>query len=265
MNVAPRSLIGRNQTLRLALVVAAPLALAAGCEAPPGGGVEIDVDVTESSAIGTENGLRTFNGLQTFNGLRTFNGLSTGTNLAPTSVLMSSAHGRTTASYLIRCALPAGRTITKTSSDGVTHTFSGQIGLAPAWENGTCDKNCQEWVSACMLSMVNTAGRHVPLWMMASHPAIGFGKISKDYPRQEGAYFGNLFLETPRPYYCTGRDFLRNPPLGRIGSGQIDPPYIDPFVFPGTCAMNCKTSRESGPDAFASCGPWDKVITIFRQ
>ena len=38
---------------------------------------------------------------------------------------------------------------------------------------------CQELVSACMMAHVNTAGIHIPLWLDAAAPAIGWGLSSQ--------------------------------------------------------------------------------------
>ena len=91
-------------------------------------------------------------------------------------------------SYLVRCALPANTSITK----GTSYTFQGLLGMAPQWQNGACDTTCQENVSACMLAHVNTAGIHVPLWMVAQNAAVGWGQ-DPEFPNQEGAFFGNVF------------------------------------------------------------------------
>ena len=78
---------------------------------------------------------------------------------------MTTAGGRKTIEYLVRCALPNTRRITKVSS-GVTYTFAGGIGLAPEWETGACGVACQELVSACMMAHVNTKGQQIGLWMV---------------------------------------------------------------------------------------------------
>ena len=88
----------------------------------------------------------------------------------------------------MRCALPATTSITKGS-----YTFQGLLGLAPQWQNGACDTNCQEAVSACLLAHVNTAGLHIPLWIVAQNPIVGWGQ-DPEFPNQEAAFFGNVFM-----------------------------------------------------------------------
>lgn len=248
------SIRSTRRPARLAFALAIPLALASSGAPQPA------ADAAEKRP----SGVRTVNGLRTSNGLRDLGrgaaSAVTPAGLRPTSALMSTAAGRSTASYLVRCALPAGRSITKRDSQGVPHTFEGQLGLAPEWEAGRCDQACQEWVSACMLSLVNTRGAHVPVWMLADHPAVGRG-TSDAFPRQEGAFFGNLFTDPPQAFYCKGRDYQRNPATGRIGSAQVNPPYTDAFAARGDCQHRCQVAA----GAVSSCGTWDNVVTVYRQ
>jgi hypothetical protein len=237
------------------LIAIALVPLGIGCAPQEVGGLEI----SESGALeGT-------NGLKAKNGLRAVNGLNLSTSLKQSNgLLMSTDDGRVAMSYLVRCALPAGHTMTKLDGAGNRYTFPGSIGLAPEWENGACGIACQEWISACMLSLVNTKGDHIPLWMVAEHNAIGYGR-STTYPKQEGAFFGNLFLPVPQAFYCTGRDFYRDPAPGRIGSDQIDPPYSDPYGNPGTCQVHCRASEAPNQyDGYRSCSTWNRVITVWR-
>src|SRR6266478_6215672 len=67
----------------------------------------------DQDALSTENGLTSINGLATSNGLASFNGL------------MTTAPGRSTVSYLVKCALPAGHQITKQDQYGTSYTFAG--------------------------------------------------------------------------------------------------------------------------------------------
>jgi hypothetical protein len=254
-----------------------PLALATalmGCE-------EMQADVGDSDqALATENGLSTVNGLSVKNGLSTVNGLSvknglsTVTGLATGSGLMTTDAGRMQVTYLVRCALPATVSITKQDQYGKSYTFQGLLGMAPAWQDGVCDTNCQENVSACMLAHVNTAGIHVPLWIVSQNAAVGWGQ-DPEFPNQEGAFFGNIFLDgahgtdpTKAPmYYCAGAKYNINPPQGRIGSNQTSPPYINPLGAKyALCASTCNPADyPSAADGFKACAGWNSVVTVWRQ
>ena len=102
-----------------------------------------NVNETESPATTSQNGLSSINGL-------------------------ISADGQKTLSYIVRCALPAGHTITMKDLSGNPIPFAGQLGMVPSWEYGACNKDCQEIISACVLAHVNTAGIHVPLFLDAT-------------------------------------------------------------------------------------------------
>ena len=148
--------------------------------------------------------MKTINGLKVHNGLATIeNGVSVGASLrssaglSSSSGLMTSADGRTTVTYLVKCALPAGHSITKADQYGKQYTFQGQIGVAPEWETGAMGASSERWVSACMLAMVNTTGDHYPLWLVAQNSAISWG-LDPSFPFQEGAFFGDIFTSPVR-------------------------------------------------------------------
>ncbi len=179
--------------------------------------------LTTSNGLKTINGFKTINGLRTFNGFRTYNGLEVdctgktlGTSctgspdglLSATKGLMKTADGVTTASYLMRCALAGGDSIKVKSYTGALVTLSGEIGLAPSWKDGQCDKTCQERVSACLMAFTNGDGLHVDIEMSAPFITGGNGH-STAYPYVEAAFFGNVFLATPQAYYCTGHDYVQ--------------------------------------------------------
>src|SRR4029077_1947737 len=125
-------------------------------------------------------------------------GLPGANGLSETSGLITTDAGRKVISYLIRCALPSGHSITKAG-----YTFQGDIGLCPQWEYGPIqyvsgvhndmngDRTCQNLVSACLMAHINTAGVHVPLWMDSESSKVGWG-VSTNYPKQEGTFFGNI-------------------------------------------------------------------------
>src|SRR4051794_25791374 len=247
------------------------------------GCAEIDSDVGQTddplatdNGLSTVNGLSVANGLSTVNGLSIANGLSTVNGLSSTSGLMTTATGRTQISYIVRCALPATVSITKKDQNGVSYTFQGLLGMAPQWQNGACDATCQEGVSACLLAHVNTAGIHVPLWIVSQNPAVGWGQ-DPEFPNQEAAFFGNVFMQGAHGtdpakapmYYCTGPKYALNPPQGRLGSVQVNPPYVDPFgstYASCTGASRCSAADyPSQSDGFKACGGWNNVVTVWRQ
>jgi len=276
--------------------LAASLALAAalaGCQVP---GEEGGTGDTVESELVSANGLSLINGLSLTNGLSgnglsgnglSGNGLSgnglqlnplSTTGLTSSTFLMNSAAGRSTLSYLVRCALPAGRTITKTDSTGASYSFAGGIGLTPQWETGVCDYTCQQWISACMLAHVNTAGIHVPIWLVGQNSYLGWGQ-STDYPNQEGTFFGNIFQVNTAghtdAYYCEGPGFNKTVVDGRLGSTQVGAPYRDMFAS-GYCNINgctpsdAKTNTVS--DGYKACAmgdgamsAWNTMVTVWRN
>src|SRR4051794_12541835 len=269
--------------------IAASLALASaltGCQA--GSSENAYTDTGESELVAT-NGLSLINGLSLTNGLSgnglSGNGLSgnglksqalivnplASTGLSSSTYLMNSAAGRSTLSYLVRCALPANHNITKTDSTGASYTFAGGIGLTPQWETGTCDGDCQRWISACMLAHVNTAGIHVPIWLVGQNSYLGWGQ-SPSYPNQEGTFFGNIFTTNEAghtdAYYCEGPGFDKTVVDGRLGSNQVGAPYRDMFTG-GYCHYNGCLGSDSTtngvPDGYKACTMGDGAMTAWNQ
>ena len=182
--------------------------------------------------------------------------------LSGSNGLITTTEGRNTISYIVRCALPAGHSITKTYN-GTTYTFAGSLGVGAGWENGACDTNCQQMVSACVMAHVNTTGRHIGIYL-DSPVVLGLGRSNK-YPMQEGAFFGNIFVSPPQAYYCNGYDWDRGPVAGRIGANTSGSPYKNPFSGAGLCQNNCSVVGYNG-EAFANCaGYGNNVVTVFRD
>jgi hypothetical protein len=230
--------------------------------------------LSTTNGLDVINGLTTMNGLAAMNGLPTMNGLATMNGLSSTTGLMTSSSGRTTVAYLVRCALAAGTSMVKKDDRGNSHTFAGGLGLAPEWKNGACDSGCQERVSACMLAHVNTAGIHIPLWIVAQDASVGW-TLNPSYPNQEGSFFGNIFVTGAHcapsnevaAYYCNGRDYDEGVVPGRIGAHQTNAPYKNPFSWHGYCRDNC-TAADSpyASSGFKSCnGGWSHVVTVWRR
>jgi len=245
----------------------------AGCST--GGDVgavhESDAPATTSeNGLNSINGLNSFNGLNSLNGLNSFNGLNSLNGLTSINGLNSlngymTSDAQTTMSYIVRCALPAGHTITMKGPNNTSIPLSGQLGVAPSWETGACDKDCQYSVSACVLAHVNTSGKHIALWLDSDDPSLGFGR-SSDYPYQEGSFFGNIFESPPQAYYCNGTDFALGVVPGRLGAAQVGSPYKNPFGTNAACSTFCaKAAAPYDKDGYSSCNTFPHVVTVYRD
>jgi hypothetical protein len=278
-------------------LAALALATALGACSPPS---ENGIDPSVESEIVANNGLTMLNGLTMTNGLSgnglSGNGLSgnglSGNGLSGSSLLvnplttainsstffMNSADGRSLLSYMVRCALPEGHSITKQDSHGASYTFQGALGLTPGWETSTCSGSCQQWISSCLLAHVNTAGIHVPIWIVGQNSYLGWGQ-SPSYPNQEGTFFGNIFQPNTAgkidAYYCEGPGFDKTVVDGRLGSSQAGAPYRDMFAS-GYCHVNgCTPSTaktNNVPDGYTSCvmgdgqmNTWTSLVTVWRD
>jgi len=237
-------------------------AVALGCAQAPL--EDAAVNGGETDALASSNGLTSINGLSALNGLSAMNGLSAlnglnASGLVSGSTLMNSAAGRSTVSYMVRCALPAGHSITKKDNQGVSYSFPGAIGLAPQWESGACDAMCQEYVSACLMAHVNTSGQHISIWLIGDGP-LGFG-LSSAYPYQEGSFFGNIFKSPPSAYYCEGEDFNLAVVPGRLGAAIPGAPYKDPFGATSACKKYCSPNS----NGYSNCDGFGHVLTVYRD
>ena len=162
--------------------------------------------------------------------------------------------GRDQVAYIVRCALPANTSITRRAATRSRACWAWR----PQWQNGACDTNCQEDVSACLLAHVNTAGIHVPLWMVAQNAAVGWGQ-DPGVPEPGGRVLrqrvhagahGTDPTKVPT-YYCTGAKYNVNPPQGALGSTQTSPPYVNPFGTPtprASANYRCAAADYSEPD-----------------
>ena len=240
------------------------------------------------NGLNAHNGLDTLNGLNAHNGLATLGGLGARTGMATdsgpaqqsaaawqpppgaTNALMTSAEGRATMSYIVRCALPSGHSVVMTDQGGTPYTFWGQIGIAPQWEGGACDTACQEYVTACLLAHVNTSGQHISLWLDSASPAVGWGRDA-NFPYQEGTFYGNIFESPPKAYYCDGRDHAFGVVPGRLGANQANSPYHNPLGPDVLCKDRCVAAGgPGGDDGFSSCPgigdeSFTRVVTVYRN
>src|SRR5215471_19094144 len=202
------------------------------------------------------------------------NGLASTNGLSSTTGLMTTYGGRQVVKYLVRCALPDGQSLVKQDQYGTSYTFAGGIGVAPEAVTGTCDLDCQEKISACMLAHVNNSGQHISIWMVGPDPGIGWGG-SSSYPYQEGAYFGNIIATPWQGYYCAGKDMASGEVPGRLGTPMSSTVYVDPYGAGVAC--NKPNACTPSTDGYTPCNDpapmapyttghkWNHVVTVWRN
>jgi hypothetical protein len=231
-----------------------------------------------------ENGL-SWNGLQ-LNGLQ-LNGLQlNGISLKELSEsplplkekalnkLSKESGSREILKVICNCALGADDELVVLTDDA-KHTFPGSLGLAPEWMDNPLSLEGQRWVSACLLAHVNYFGMPIQISLRGATPAlVNDTHEVKDYKAQEGAFFGNLFVEEPFIASCIGKDGLATnefPVLKyRICATSVtDGKTICGFIAAGNCEEVCETE---GNGVYVNCGcsaeDKDKVyevITVYLK
>ena len=253
----------------LALLLASPaFAGVIGCVTPSVDDAHVsttgDDALVSVNGLSSINGLNSFNGLNSVNGFNSFNGLNSVNGLANGVGLMSSSGGRTTLSYVVKCALPAGRSITRRTRTTPRTPSRASSAWRPPGSTGPAT-DCQELVSACVLAHVNTSGQHIALWLDGDAPSLGWGR-STDYPYQEGSFFGNIFASSPKAYFCNGKDFDQGTVPGRLGTNQCSSPYTNPFGDGKYCRDYCTAADfPYGNDGYKACNGYNHVVTVWRN
>lgn len=171
-----------------------------------GNGLNVKNGLVFDNGLRLKNGMTLSDGLAVGHGLSIGHGLATEQGLSSTTGFLTSEAGQELVTYLVECTLPLGRSITKNDPlHGGTIIFDGYVGLAPQWETGACNQDCQQWVSACLLARSNALGRSISIEMVASHPAIGSRRTQPFiYLFEEAGFHGNLFLDPPQSHSCLG-------------------------------------------------------------
>ncbi len=130
---------------------------------------------------------------------------SLGAAALTSSTLIESADGREVFSYIVKCALPAGKSVAVRDSLGTRYTFAGEIGLAPTWQTTTPTVSERRWVTACLLARTNYYGVAVQLSMRGAHTALATASTElRTYTVPEGAFYGDLFDPNGQTWFACG-------------------------------------------------------------
>jgi hypothetical protein len=109
--------------------------------------------------------------------------------------------------YTVGCALDGTQSFSFTWVDALGETQSvtdqGWIGLATDWADGPLGADEQTWVSACLAARVNFFGIEVQLSIRGSDAVLATSPAEvSEFPYEEGAFWGNLFTDSPAVYAC---------------------------------------------------------------
>ena len=245
------------------MIAAASLMQVACAELPE----EPDEVVAEAEqAVTRANGL-SYNGLSynglSYNGL-SYNGLSYN-GLSYNGLLMEDLKdpaAREMLAFVVGCALPDDVHF-DIEIEGVTYGFDGELGLAPEWghDNGSCNKSCQSWVSACVISRVNYLGQSLLISLRGKDNALETSLAERQtFTEREATYFGNIFTEPKQMQACLSP--------GQTEISRVCGPSLDdcPIEVVGQCDDVCNKERWDG--SFDKCedssGKTQKgAITVF--
>jgi hypothetical protein len=202
-----------------------------------------------------------------------------------TADFLATEDGRDVYAYLISCALPAGTTIEATvagaqdsappetlySCSNEICVFEGSIGLAEYWIDHRLAPKEQRWVSACVFARVNAhdISQEISLRGPNDNLAVSANE-AKEFPLQEGAFYGNLFTgNDPIDWNaCRGEDQAVGESGGLVNRDCAEPDPYDPthtvcgFNYAGDCAnfmsvypaqYACKSIDEELGGAYTDC------------
>ena len=248
----PRSALRPLRHLRTALISLVSVLGFAGCVAADGEGWA--TDSVQQNAL-------------TLNAL-TLNRLDDGVLVFDSRNARSLPHsesGRQLLQYIARCALVEGEVLRVQSRRNVWY-FPGLLGMVPSWESEPLDLDGQQIMSACLLAHVNAFGVSVPLSVRSYELAEAGEDESAAYFYGDGAFYGSLFLDSPKKYACEIRaNHFYDPRTGSLATATSS--YADEricanrdgaaecgMVFTGYCDQVCDTIERDGNQwRFSNC------------
>lgn len=169
--------------------------------------------------------------------------------------------------YAVGCALDRSQAITLDGPGGEVHR--GEVGLAPEWVDGPLSPVKQRWVSACIAARVNRSGVPVMISMRSQASAqLAAGPEERGaFATREGAFWGNLFSDTPALYTChvpdnteRARARSRSCAAGHdTGAGVVGCGILQRT---GDCASVCSAAGDPAM-GYTACDGSTEVITTF--
>nr|WP_207213737.1 hypothetical protein [Sorangium cellulosum] len=161
--------------------------------------------------------------------------------------------------YIVSCALSPSQSFRFSWHDeqGERHeeSYPGHLGLAASWSHEPLSASREQWVSACVASRANLAGISVLISSRAAHAALRYPDRYEveAYPREEGAFWGNLFSNPPRLYACynehnieSSRAIGRECAAGHVGEDDDRATECPNIHIVGSCDHQCAELDDPG-------------------
>jgi hypothetical protein len=177
--------------------------------------------------------------------------------------------------YVVGCALSAGAVLDLGDSEA-SRVYYGELGLAPEWgeEGGSCDAECQGWVSACVLARINAKGVSVPISVRGMSKALQSTEVEEQkFGAREATYFGNVFVSPQLRHACLSPGQTSIP---RVCG--VEPSELCVVGIVGNCADACKEEADDGSFEYCSSAivigdsktelaraPFAQAVTVFLQ
>ena len=157
--------------------------------------------------------------------------------------------------YVVSCALDEDQEIVM-RIDHKRYAFPGSLGLAPEWgtPQGSCDGECQRWVSACVLARVDAAGVKRVISLRGAHGALKPEHSElRRFPDREATYYGNVFMAGQPMFMCLSPgehsnervcgDSLANCPMEVVGSCDVACDDEGPYRSFSDCSDRGRAGR----------------------
>jgi hypothetical protein len=150
--------------------------------------------------------------------------------------------------HVVACGVPSGETRTYTSQ-GITYTWQGSLGLAPSWASGNAATVVeQQVVSACMAAHANKFGIHVSISLLGVNGAGNTIPYTSqeltDYGVREACFFGNLFDGSTGTFGANdGLALASNESAARVCG--LSGSQCSPMVYAGSCSQSCTLDATS--------------------
>ncbi|HTE49325.1 MAG TPA: hypothetical protein VK698_00520 [Kofleriaceae bacterium] len=183
------------------------------------------------------------------------NALGGGALDGATTALVDSEPGRALLSYVVRCALGSGATATFPRPGAPALVYTGLLGFAPAWKQGSLNLTGRRLMTGCLMAHVNAFETQVPISIR--NAVVGdAGLVEKLlYSAQELAVYGNYFAPAAERevYVCFGQAVAQS--LGNDGAlSSALPSYLDLRV--------CSTSQQCGFNRVGACYHWPSTPQV---